>query len=110
MTAASSPAPAHQPASADPESIRAALTATLRSEFDHEWELVLDKTKESKQLGPIHDLLAKWRHIAAGETDEPGRYYRVLAKAEQIMRTGSNPDGRPADDVMQLITERIDQL
>ncbi len=108
MTAAA-PVPPRQPVPSDPESIRAALTATLRSEFDREWDLVLDKAKELKQLGPIHDLLNKWRHIAAGEIEEPGRYYRVLAKAEQILRTGSNPDAGSMDEIDALIAKRLDQ-
>ena len=33
----------------------------------------------------------------------------MLAKAEQIMRAGGNPDGRLADDIMQLIAQRIGQ-
>jgi hypothetical protein len=106
MTAAAS-VPSRQPVPSDPSSIRAALTTTLRGEFDREWELVLDEVKESKEIGPILDMVNKWRHIAAGEIEEPGRYYRVLAKAEQIMQAGGNPAGRPADDVMQLIEKRI---
>lgn len=35
----------------DPQSIRAALTSTLRGEFDHEWDVVLDEAKKSKDLG-----------------------------------------------------------
>lgn len=97
------------PAGVTPGAIRSALTPTLRGEFDHEWDIVLDEVKRSRDLGPVHSLLHKWRHIAAGEAEEPGRYYRVLAKAEQIMRAGGNPDGRPADDVMELIAKRIGQ-
>lgn len=109
MTTAAAGAPPGQPVSSDPASIRAALTPTLRGEFDREWDVVLDEAKESKDLGRVHNLLHKWRHIAAGEAEEPGRYYRVLAKAEQIIRAGGNPDAQPADDVMRLIAERIGQ-
>jgi hypothetical protein len=104
---AAAPVPPRPPIPSDPESIRATLTATLRGEFDREWELVLDQAKESRQIGPILGLVNKWRHIAAGELEEPGRYYRVLAKAEQILRTGHNPDGRPIEGLTALIAERI---
>jgi hypothetical protein len=111
MTAAAASPPTGQPVPLDPQSIRRALTSTLRSEFDREWELALDKAKGVEAVRPpVHDLLHKWRHIAAGEAEEPGRYYRVLAKADQITRAGGNPGGRSADDVMQLVAERIGQI
>lgn len=99
--------PAHPapppPPTADPVSIRERLSPQLVAEFDTEWRLVLDEAKESKDLTGVHSLLNKWRHIAVQEMREPGSYYRVLAKAEQILRTGTNPDALPHDEAEALV-------
>jgi hypothetical protein len=95
------------PPAADPLAIRACLTPTLASEFDHEWEIVLDRVKQSKDLTDVHDLLAKWRHIAYSELKDPGSYFRLLAKAELIERTGQHPDAVPIEDVRELIRRRL---
>jgi hypothetical protein len=74
----------------DPQAIRACLTPTLAAEFDHEWDIVLDRVKQSQDLTDLHELPAKWRHTAHLELRDPGATYRMLAKAEQIHR-GSPP-------------------
>jgi hypothetical protein len=91
---------------ADPVSIRACLTPMLVAEFDREWELVLDRAKASKDLAGVRTLLAKWRHIAYGELRDPGAYYRMLARAEQIQRLGANPGAGSLEDMKALIRER----
>ncbi len=55
----------------------------------------------------MHDLLNKWRHTAYMEMRDPGSHYRMLAKAEQIMRTGHNPDAAPFEDMQALIRQRL---
>lgn len=97
------------PPAADPLAIRACLTPTLASEFDHEWEIVLDRVKQTKDLTDIHDLLAKWRHIAYAEMKDPGSHFRMLAKAELIERTGRHPDAVPIEDIRELIRRRLAQ-
>jgi hypothetical protein len=91
---------------ADPVSIRACLTPMLVAEFDREWDLVLDQAKVSKDLAGVRTLLAKWRHIAYGELRDPGSYYRMLAKAEQIQRLGVNHTAGSLDGLKALIRER----
>lgn len=91
---------------ADPQAIRACLTPTLAAEFDHEWDIVLDRVKQSQDLTDLHELLAKWRHTAHLELQDPGATYRMLAKAEQIQRTGHNPDAVPVD-LRALIQQRL---
>lgn len=91
---------------ADPQAIRACLTPTLAAEFDHEWNIVLDRVKQSQDLTDLHELLAKWRHTAVLELRDPGTTYRILAKAEQIQRTGHNPDATPID-LHALIQQRL---
>jgi hypothetical protein len=93
------------PPPADPRAIRASLTPTLAGEFDHEWRIVLDRVKQSQDLSDLHELLNKWQHIAYMEVRDPGSYYRMLAKAEQIMRAGGNPDGVPYEELQALIQD-----
>ncbi|MGH3854234.1 MAG: DUF6247 family protein [Pseudonocardiaceae bacterium] len=38
---------------------RACLSSTLVAEFDREWEIVLERAKQAKDLAPVHDVLAK---------------------------------------------------
>lgn len=103
------PAPRPDPVApaADPVAIRASLTPTLRAVFDHEWAVVLENAKASTDLAGIHALLNKWRHLAYAELTDPGSYYRVLAKAELIQRTGHNPDAVPLAEVQALIAQRL---
>jgi len=103
-TPAAAPDPRVPPA--DPQAIRACLTPTLAAEFDHEWDIVLDRVKQSQDLTDLHQLLAKWRHTAVLELRGPGATYQVLAKAEQIQRTGHNPDATPVD-LQALIQQRL---
>ena len=97
---------APSPPAADPRSIRACLTPTLAAEFDHEWAIVLDRVKQSQDLTDLHALLNKWQHTAYLEMREPGAYYRMLAKAEEIMRTGQRAGAVSADDMRALIRQR----
>lgn len=83
-----------------------ALTPTLAAESDREWALVLDRVKQSQDLAELNDLLAKWRHTAYTEIRDPGSYYRTLGRAEQILRTGQNPDAVPFEDMQALIAQR----
>ena len=41
------------------------------------------------------------------EMRDPGAYSRILAKAEQIMRTGCNPDAASFEDMQALIRQRL---
>ncbi len=102
--------PDHEPVPPpDPQAIRACLTPSLATEFDSEWEIVLERAKQSKDLAWVHDLLNKWRHTAYMETRDPGSYYRMLAKTEQIMRTGHNPNAVSIEDMQALIRQRLDR-
>lgn len=96
-----------RPPAADPAAIRACLSPRLLAEFDAEWERVLEQAKVSKDLGGVHSLLHKWRHLAYAEMRDPGSYFRLLAKAEQIIRTGENPTAGSYEDMQALIRERL---
>jgi hypothetical protein len=43
---------------------------------------------------------------ACQEMRDPGSYYRMLARAEQIQRSGGNPDGVPFEQMQALIRDR----
>lgn len=63
--------------------------------------------RSSPKTSPGHDMLNKWRHTAYLEMRDPGSYHRMLAKAEQIMRTGRNSDAVPFEDMQELIRQRL---
>jgi Family of unknown function (DUF6247) len=92
----------------DPVAIRACLTPHVAAEFDAEWDIVLDKAKQSKDLAPVHALLHKWRHVAYSEMKDPGCYFRLLATAARTLATGEAPPGSVSgDEVKDLIRRRL---
>jgi Family of unknown function (DUF6247) len=107
MASPATPLPDPAPPPPDAQAIRACLTSALAAEFDSEWETVLERAKQSKDLAGVHDMLSKWRHTAYLEMRDPGAYYRMLAKAEQITRTGRNPDAVPLEDLQALLRQRL---
>jgi hypothetical protein len=92
---------------ADPRSIREALPAELRAELDAEWGLVMDRARVSMELAGVQDLLRKWRHIAVAERRSPGTHVRVVAKAEESVRTGRNSTAGSYEEMRALIMERL---
>lgn len=109
MSTSAAPFPSGEPSApeADPIAIRACLSPRLVAEFDAEWDRVLEQAKASKDLAGVHQLLRKWRHVAYAEMRDPGSYFRLLAKAEQIVRTGENPNAGSFDDMQAVIQERL---
>jgi len=107
MASPATPLPAPAPPPPDAQAIRACLTSALAAEFDSEWETVLERAKQSKDLAGVQDMLSKWRHTAYLEMRDPGAYYRMLAKVEQITRTGRNPDAVPLEDLQALLRQRM---
>ena len=75
--------------------------------FDREWEIVLERAKQTKELTGILDLLAKWRLYAAAERREPGWYARLMAKADRIERTGQNPDAIAVEEMRAQVERRL---
>jgi hypothetical protein len=69
--------------------------------------LVLDRTKASKSLDEIRDLLARWRGIASAEVREPGSHGRMLAKASHILATSEHSGARTLEDLQAVIGERL---
>lgn len=93
---------------AQPAAIRNQLSPELAEIFDREWEVVLERAKHSQDLQAIHDLLLKWRHIAAAEAKEPGWYFRLQEQAERILATGApEPGSISGDEAMAMIAARL---
>lgn len=99
--------PADPAPPADPIAIRACLPPRLVAKFDADWDVVLEQAKVSKDLAGVHSLLHNWRHLAYAELRDPGCYFRLQAKAEQIMCTGENPSAGSFEDMQALIRERL---
>jgi Family of unknown function (DUF6247) len=96
------------PPATEPVAIRACLTPDVAAEFDREWEIVLERAKQAKDLAGVHDLLNKWRHLAYAELQEPGSYYRLLTTAAQTLATGEAPPGSVSgEDMKALIRQRL---
>ncbi len=96
------------PPATEPVAIRACLTPDVAAEFDREWEIVLERAKQTKDLAGVHDLLNKWRHLAYAELKERGSYYRLLATAAHTLATGTAPPGSvPGEDMKALIRQRL---
>ncbi|GAA4909932.1 hypothetical protein EV188_101113 [Actinomycetospora succinea] len=104
---ASPSAPPPGPPPAEPHAIRAALSSDLAAEFDQEWSSALERAKESQDLAEVHGLINKWRHTVYLEARSPGAYRAMLAKAEEILRTGHNPAATSIEDHRALIRERL---
>jgi hypothetical protein len=80
----------------------------MLAEFDREWDMALERAKHTHDLTGVHSLLNKWRHNAYMEMRHPGSYYRMLAKAEEIQRTGRAPEGSvDGEDIKALIRQRL---
>ena len=110
MTAAASNLAAGPPVPppADPQAIRACLTPRVAAEFDAEWDIVLERAKQTKDLTPIHDMLNKWRLFAYAELKDPGSYFRLLATAAHTLATGEAPAGSlSSDEIKARVSERM---
>lgn len=89
------------PPPADPQAIRACLTPRVAAEFDAEWDIVLERAKQAKDLAPIRALLDKWRLFAYSEMTDPGSYFRLLAVAEHTLSTGKAPAGSTSGEAIK---------
>lgn len=98
--------PPSGPVPAEPFAIRDSLPRALRSDFDREWNAVLERVKESMDLADLQSLLIKWRHTATMEHRDPGSYERMVGSAERILSTGHNPDASSFEQMQSLIRRR----
>jgi hypothetical protein len=81
-------------AEASPAEIRAALVPEEQDEFDRQYQRALQAAGESYSLDQLDKTLTAWRRTAWMTTAHGHEAYRrMLAKAEQIARTGEPPPG-----------------
>lgn len=99
------PAPGAEPArgrppftDASPAQVRAALIPEDVTEFDRQWRAAMATATETLDLTGVHRTLECWRRIAWRTTSNgPDAYQRMLARAEETLRTGELPPGHLLD-------------
>jgi hypothetical protein len=91
----SSPHPDLSPyADASPAEVRAALIPEEAVEFDRQWREVMTRATDTLDLNEVLQTLDSWRRVAWLTTASgPDGYRRMLAQAEQRLRTGELPAG-----------------
>lgn len=97
MTAAHQPeaAPFRQPfADASPAEVRAALVPEEAAEFDRQWTDVMARATRNLDLTEVLATLESWRRVAWVTTvHSPEQHRRMLAAAEERLRTGDRHPG-----------------
>ncbi|GAB1508943.1 DUF6247 family protein [Actinophytocola sp. KF-1] len=94
---------------ASPLEIRAALIPEEQPDFDRQWRKAMIEAADSLDLADVHRVLDSWRRRAMITTHlGPHGYRRMLARAEDILRTGEPPaDSVSLDEIKELIAERL---
>jgi len=94
---------------ASPREVRAALVPEEQSDFDREWRAVMSEATEALELADVFRILDSWRRRAMITTHlGHNGYRRMLARAEERLRTGEAPaDSVPLDEIKELIAERV---
>ena len=89
------PEPARRPfADASPAEVYAALIPEEAAEFMRQWKAALDVAAETYDLTEVFEMLNHWRLTAwMTTTHGPESHRRMLAKADNILRTGELPRG-----------------
>lgn len=81
-------------ADASPAQVRAALIPEDAVEFDRQWREVMTRATDALDLAEVLATLESWRRIAwLTSANGPASYRRMLAKAEDLQRTGELPAG-----------------
>ncbi|MGH3913987.1 MAG: DUF6247 family protein [Pseudonocardiaceae bacterium] len=96
-------------ADASPGEIRAALLPEDQPEFDRQWRAALVNAEAALSLDDVHATLESWRRVAWLVTAHgPEGYRRLMATAEQTLRTGQSPPGSVGQEVVEaLIRQRL---
>jgi hypothetical protein len=104
-----SPVPALPP-DTTPAAIREALIDEERAEFERAYRQALAEAAETLDLTNVLDVLRNYHRIA-WLTQQQGAeaHRRMLDKAAEIVRTGTNPDAVPVEAARALIRQRLGQ-
>jgi hypothetical protein len=92
VTAAATHGPQPRP-DTSPQAIRAALLPEAVGEFDRDYRRALDIARETLSLDELHKTLEAWHRIAWSTQAGSEGHRRMLADAEQALRTGEPPSG-----------------
>lgn len=94
---------------ASPREVRAALVPEEQPDFDHQWHKAMAEADETLELADMFRVLDSWRRRAMITTHlGHNGYRRMLARAEERLRTGKAPaDSVPLDEIKELIAERL---
>jgi hypothetical protein len=96
------------PPKATPAAIREALIDEERVEFERDYRDAVSKAGKTWDLSPVFDVLRNYHRIACiTRLNGASSHRRMLAQAEEIARTGKNPDGRSEEQLMALINKRL---
>jgi hypothetical protein len=113
VTAAAAPPPSPLEgvpfASASPAEVRAALTVEDAAVFDAQWRAAMATATETLDLAAVHALLEAWRPVAwLTAAHGADGYRRILARADQVLRTGERPAGTVSLEATRLaIAEQL---
>lgn len=106
---ADSPVPVLPP-DTTPTAIRDALIDEERVDFEHAYQAAMAEATRTLDLTGVLDVLRNYHRIAwLTQRQGPAAHRRMLDKASEILRTGGNPTGVPAEDIRALINERLGQ-
>ena len=102
-----SPVPALPP-DTTPAAIRDALIDEERAEFERAYRQSLAEAAETLDLTKVLDVLRNYHRIAwLTQQQGPEAHRRLLDKAAEIVRTGTNPDAVPVEQARALIRQRL---
>src|SRR5215470_9685620 len=98
------------PPDTTPAAIRDALIDEERAEFERVYRDAMIEAARTLDLTRVLNVLRNYHRIA-WLTQRQGRqaHRRMLDKAAEIMRTGTNPDAVSVHEVMALIAKRRGQ-
>lgn len=81
-------------AGVSPAQIREAIPPEDQPEFDQQWRAALAAAADTLSLDEVHETLECWRRVAWLVTAHGLEgYRRMMATAEQTLRTGQGPPG-----------------
>lgn len=88
--------------------IRDALIDEERGQFERAYRDALTEAGDTLDLTRVLDVLRNYHRIA-WMTQRPGpeAHRRMLRKADEIMRTGTNPDAGSLEDMTAMINKRL---
>jgi hypothetical protein len=96
------------PSEMRPAAIVDALIDQERVDFLRSYGEAMAKAAQTYDLTPVFKVLANYHRIAVATQQEGAEAHRrLLAKADLIARTGTNPDARPYEELKELLDKRL---